>query len=243
MIEIVKEKIIFRLKQIWFAEHPFDVGDADRVIFRDCKNKIDIPGFICEKITTLVIDLTHDLDFIWKNMSEGNVRKPVRRAERAGIKIKMNQNYEDFYSLYKSVIVAKKLSGLININDIKKYGTLFVAEFEGEIISGHGYLEDEKNMRSWVIGSDHFCTNKNRATMAANASKLIIWEAIKYAKAKEIKEFDFGGYAEESDDKQKKSISEFKKSFGGKLASRYVYQKDYSKIYKILSALKQKFVK
>jgi len=239
-LEIDRKRFIFKTKQIWFADYPYDIKGFDRVVFRDCKNKVNIPGFSRREYTTLVIDLTQDLDTIWRNMSSGNCRKPIRRAERAGIKIKMNQNYNEFYTLYNSVRAMKKLSGSINSKDIRRYATLFIAEFNGEIVSGHGYLEDKNNMRSWVIGSKRFEAAEKDITMVANASKLIIWEAIKYAKAKGIKEFDFGGYYAGGEGKEILNTPNwFKQSFGGKVITHYIYQKDYSKIYTFARSLYQ----
>ena len=241
MLEIIKKIGPFKTEQIWFADYPFDIKNVDRVIFRDCKNEINAPGFSKEKITTLVIDLTQELDVIWKNMSSGNCQKAIRRAERAGVKVEVNKNYKEFYNIYRAIAKAKNLSYL-SFKDIKKYATLFVAELDGKIISGHGYLFDKNNARSWVVGSDRFGLDEKYVSMVANASKLVIWEAIKYFKIKGIKEFDFGGYYLGEIDKQKKSISEFKKSFGGKITTHYVYQKDYSKLYNFLFSIKQKFI-
>lgn len=136
--------------------------------------------------------------------------------------------------MHRSVRKAKALMGFTNLERIKKHATLFVAELNGEIISGHGYLQDKDNVRSWVIGSKRFEGSKEYVTMVANASKLIIWEAIKYAKEKGIKEFDMGGYyTGKVKDEQKERVNIFKQSFGGKLTTHYIYQKDYSKFYKL----------
>jgi len=237
-LEILRKKGLFKTKQIWFADYPYDVKGVDRVIFRDCKNKADVSGFTCEKITTLIIDLTQNINLIWKNMSSGNCQKPIKRAERAGIKIKINQGYDEFYYLYKLVRETKSLDKPLKLSDIKKYATLFVAELDGKIISGHGYLKDDKNMRSWVIGSKRFNLNGDRATMVANAGKLIIWEAMKYAKNSGIEEFDFGGYyMGDKKDLQKEKINFFKKSFGGELTAHYNYRKDYSKIFNFVTKI------
>ena len=242
MLEIVKRKFIFILKQIWFADCPFDVEGVDSIAFVDCKKEVDVPGFNRKKQLTFIIDLTSDSEKIWKNFSEGNVRKSIRRANRAGVKIKINQNYEEFYRLYETVADAKGLSGLMSLQDIQKYGTLFVAELNNKIISGHAYLEDKDNMVSWAIGSERFNTEE-KSSIVANAGKLIIWEAIKYAKNKGIKEFDFGGYNAGGTGKiifDKPNW--FKQSFGGTIVTRYSYIKDYSKLYKFLSTTKQNLI-
>lgn len=121
------------------------------------------------------------------------------------------------------------------VDFMKKYGTLFVAEFDGEIIAGQLYLEDENYIR-WLVGaSKRLEVDSNKAILISCTNRLIIWEAIKYAKEKGIKEFDFGGYyTGKEKDKQKEKINVFKKSFGGELTIQYTYKKYYSKIYQII---------
>ena len=65
-------------------------------------------------------------------------------------------------------------------------------------------------------------------------NKLIIWESIKYAKEKGIKEYDLGGYYTGKElDQQKENINIFKSGFGGQLVTHYIYEKNYSKTYKL----------
>jgi len=235
MLEMDTRRIVFKYKQIWFADCPYDIRGYADIMFWECKNKVDMAGFRREEHTTLVIDLTKDLNAIWENMSSGNCRKAIRRAERAGVKIKLNQDYDQFYEIYCYIRRKKGLSDLWNPEDIKRYATLFVAEYKGEIVSGHGYLEDKNNMRSWVIGSKRFEENKEYVTMVANASKLIVWEAMKYAKGKGIREFDMGGYYTGGDTNDSRyTVNLFKKDFGGELTTHYTYRKVYSRILQVI---------
>ncbi len=243
MLVVDRKILLFKIKEIQFCDYPVEVSNCDSVTFVHCKNKVDAEGFTCVPAFTSIINLTRDLDTIWTNMSRGNCRKPINRAERAGVKIKLNQNYGEFYEMYRSVKKTKAVSGfLLSQEDIKKNVTLFVAEFNGEIISGHGYLEDEDNMISWVIGSKRFEKAKERVTLVGNASKLIIWEAIKYAKDKGIKKFDMGTLASEEEaegDEAKRNINFFKQSFGGVTVKCYNYQKAYSQTTRLTKYLYQ----
>lgn len=235
MLEIEKKKYIFTTKEIWFSNYPFDVKGYDSVTFRACKNKVDIEGFTRKKFTTLVIDLTQDLDVIWKNMSKSSSRYAINRAKRDGVKIKINQNYKEFYKINRAFRNNKGLpSGFTTVRFMMEYGTLFVSEFNGEIIGGQLYLEDYDNIR-WLIGaSKRLEVSRERAKLVGRANRLIIWEAIQYAKKRGIKEFDMGGYyTGETKDEQKERINFFKRSFSRQLVTHYIYQKDYSKLYKI----------
>lgn len=246
-LEIDSQRYIFKTKVIWFSDYPYDVGDCHSVIFRACKNKVDIEGFEREEFITLVIDLTQDLDAIWGNMGKKSCRYEIKRAKREGIQIKLNQAYEQFYEINRLFRRGKGLSGLTSPEFMRKSGTLFTAEYEGEIIAGQLYLEDKDNIR-WLLGaSKRLEVDKEKAILIGCGNRLMIWEAINYAKGKGIKEFDMGGYyTGKVKDEQKERINIFKKSFGGKLTTHYIYQKDYSKIYKVAQKayqLKQKLYK
>ena len=92
MLEIEKKKFFFKTKEIWFCEYPFNVKEYHSVIFRGCKNKTVLKGFVCEEFTTLVIDLTQDLDVIWKNMS--------KMCSESGKELDFARIAENFESLY-----------------------------------------------------------------------------------------------------------------------------------------------
>ena len=231
-LEINRSRFIFKTKEIWFSQYPYDIRGWHGVIFHGCKDKVDLPGFSCEEFTTLTIDLTQDLDIIWKNFDKKSCQYGIKRAVREGIEIRLNQDFEQFFELNRSFRTNKGLPvGSEKIETMKKYGTLFTALFEREIIGGQLYLADKDNIR-WLLGaSKRLEVKKEKEVIIGFGNRLMIWEAIKYAKDKGLREFDFGGfYTGKAEDSQKEGINVFKKSFGGKLVTHYTYRKDYSRI-------------
>jgi lipid II:glycine glycyltransferase (peptidoglycan interpeptide bridge formation enzyme) len=165
-------------------------------------------------------------------MNKSSCRYAINRAKRDGVKIKINQNYEDFNTINISFRENKKLLGsLQNLSFLKKYGILFVSEYNGEIIGGQFYIKNENYMR-WLIGaSKRLEVDEEKATLIGNANRLMVWQAINYAKEKGIKEFDMGGYyTGKKKDSQKERINNFKRSFGGELVIHYNYEKYYSRV-------------
>ena len=244
MIEIERRPLhLFKVREIWFSDNPFDVEDCDSVSFKACKNRLRMEGFALEEHMTIVIALTKDLDEIWKAMDKSSCRYAINRAVKDGVVVKRNSNYDEFFEIYHSFRKKKGLSNLasklydseLEIME-KKYGSLFVAEHDGEILGGCFFIHDEENMR-WLVGaSRRLEVDRKKATLIGNANRLIIWEAIKWAKKKGIKEFDLGGYsmeAEKDRNNPRYGINRFKKSFGGKLVAKYFYYKDYSKLIKL----------
>jgi len=240
---VERKRLLLKIKHIFFSDQPFDVDDCDVVIFPLCRNNRDFEGFNRSKSYTAVIDLTKDLEEIWRNMDKSSCRYAIKKAERDGVEVVINRHYKEFYKIYKSFRKRKGLSrGLSRIfglsdyslNEIKKYGTLFIAKYNSEIICGHVYLEDDKNILYWQ-SARRLDTDRKLANIIGNASKLLMWEAIKYAKDKGLEIFDFGGLFPQKEAEKnsvKKGINFFKLSFGGKMIETSHYSKIYSKIYK-----------
>lgn len=233
MLEIESKRYHFKTKTIWFSEGPFDVSGYDGIIFHACIKNIDVKGFSKQEFTTSIINLTQDIDTIWRNMSKSSCRSSIKRAEREGIDILVNQEYEAFFNINEKFRMEKGLPAYnVDIDFMKNYGTLFISMIKGTILGGQFYLNDDKHMR-WLLGaSKRLEATDNMQSLIGAANRLKIWEAIQYAKNAGISEFDMGGYYTGKEiDPQKEGINIFKKSFGGDIVTHYIYEKDYSIAY------------
>src|SRR4030042_6862151 len=133
MMVIDRKLMLFRVKEIYFADKPFDVNGCDRLIFHACKGKFDAPGFTRTPCFTVVTNLTEDLNMIWRKMKL-NARNDIIRAQNEDIKISINEHYDQFYTIFKLFQSQKKGYGLpfgiglCGLETWKKYGTLFTSE-------------------------------------------------------------------------------------------------------------------
>lgn len=235
MLEINREFFFIKIKDYWWAKDLHDIDGFHKITFHNCENVIHLNGFQRETFYTHVIDLTQNTDEIWKKFSKSSCRYAINKAIRDGIKIKIDQNYDDFYLLNKKFREKKGLQlNIDSIDTIKKCYTLFVAEYRDEIIGGQVYLNDDQHMR-WLLGaSKRLEVNSHMVTIIGNANRFLIWTAIQHAKANGLKEFDLGGYyLGESENKELENINKFKKSFGGVLKEYYIYEKYYSKTFQM----------
>lgn len=211
---------------------------CDNLYIWYCRNKVEAKGFTCTRQFTAFIDLTQDLETIWRNMDR-NARYGIKRAEREQIKYKLNQHYDEFYRMRENLARDKGFTSGLGFTPhsdelIKRYGTLFTAEFGGEVITGNVYLEDKEHILAWMSASNRLEVDKQKASLIGWANRMLHWEAIKYAKEKGIKEFNWGGVWPEEEveaSADKKSLNAFKLSFGAKVEPCYLYQKVYSKRY------------
>lgn len=240
MLEIDHSAYGFKWKTIWFSEHPYDVSEYDCVIFRQCSKDIVLEGFSKQEFTTLIIDLTKDEDELWKNMSKSSCRYAINRAIKDGVTIRINEEYDRFYDLNDNFRKLKGISSYnVNVEYMKKYCTLFVAESEGDLLGGQLYLNDRDRFR-WLLGASKRLDDcdDNKKTLIGNANRLTIWKAMLRAKDAGKSVFDMGGYyTGKNNDPQMEGINKFKESFGGELVTYYHYQKDYSKIFSLLKKL------
>ncbi len=241
---IVQKKLfLFRTKEIHGADKPYDVDNCDMVTFQYCKHKSDVPGFIFKKNhITSIIDLTQTHEQLWHNISD-NTRRLINKAKKENIQIQINVHYDEFYNLYKEFMKQKKYTsfyglldqidfGALSKNTMKNHGMLFTASYQNEIITGTIFLESQTTLSGFINASKRLMVDKTNAKRIGQANRLIIWEAIKYAKMNGKLEVDLGGIFTDEEvrkDKVKKGIREFKMQFGGKKVTRYQYIKIYSK--------------
>jgi lipid II:glycine glycyltransferase (peptidoglycan interpeptide bridge formation enzyme) len=235
MLEIELNRAIFKKKEVWFSDSPFDVKGYDSVVFYCCKTNVAEAGFEKAEQTTLIIDLADDLAVIWRHLEKSSCRYAISRAERDGVEPRVNRDYDEFLKLNRSFRKRKALAaGTETMEFMKSYGTLFTAFLDGEMLAGQFYLQDNNHMR-WLLGAtSRLEVNAEKATLVGNANKFLTWQAIRYAKQMGIREFDMGGYyVGEEMAIEMRGINAFKASFGGKLATRYAYRKDYSRLYRL----------
>jgi hypothetical protein len=235
--------LTFKKRDIFLSEFPYDTGDEfDVVRFNYCKHKIVLPGYSCEERLTSIIDLQQESEEIWNKMDR-KLRQKIKRATKENITWKMNENFDEFYEISKDFLKQKKIAPRIGlflglelptVELMKKYGTLFTAELNGEILSGHLYLEDSENILAWISTSKRLAVDKETSKIINYANCLLHWQAINYAKGKSIKTFNWGGI---SLDPKNTSINTYKQSFGGQTEPSYFYSKMNNILYKKVSYL------
>lgn len=211
----------------WFTK-PVDIRGASMVNFFDY-NKYDVPGFKRKEGLTTVIDLTQDLDTIWNKMRHKFIRKQIERGERHGIVVKQDNNFSEFKKIYKSFREQKYLAKE-KINKLKDHTVLFSGYYQNKLIAGGIFVADDQYARALVLASAHNSSDSQMREIIGQANRLLIWEAIKYFKNKNLELFDLGGISPDSQNPSLRSLAEFKEAFGGTRQSCYYYHKVYSRL-------------
>jgi hypothetical protein len=98
MIEFRRRMGPYRISEIWFGDDVYDLEDVDAVQFKNSSFFGDKKGFLKEISTTLVLDLTKNIDSIWNGMNE-NCRHQIKDAEKDKIKVRFNERFDEFYRM------------------------------------------------------------------------------------------------------------------------------------------------
>lgn len=191
-------------------EHFFSYQDATA---NDCKKK---------KGLTTIIDLTKSVDDLWESMRKSFVRKQITRGGKQGIVVRHDSNFESFAGVDA---LHRKEKGLAaeTISLFEKNGLLFSAYYKDQMIAGGVFVAHKPQMRAWVLSSQRFTDNSKMRDIVGQANRMVIWEAIQYAKRNGYTELDLGGIVPDSPDAGRRAVAEFKEAFGGERRSCYFY--------------------
>lgn len=142
------------------------------------------------------LDLRPDLDTLWNNL-EGSARRAIRKAEKSGVVVQIGQDKEDlraFFNMHLGVrkytynLVAQPYSFFEQIWQQfveTQNGMVMLARHEGNVIGGIFFLE-------WKDGLYYKFNASNSALRTVRPNDMMIWEGIKYGKAKGFTHLDFG---------------------------------------------------
>ncbi len=168
--------------------------------------------------TTWVLDITKSEDEIMKNMRKTH-RNLIRRAEKEGVEIIKSADEEylkAFYSIHEETVrrhkfvpfsyayIKSEIDAFKDDNQIE----IFSAKYKGKIISSAiiVFYGDQAFYHHGASSSEHG---------KIPSSYLNLWEAIKEAKKRGKKIFNFYGIAENKPSHPWSGLSKFKMGFGG----------------------------
>lgn len=167
---------------------------------------------------TWVLDLTPEMDILYKNMKQ-NTRNLVKNYAKKGITVeKVEKTAENCEILYNFLA---KVAGRNHFNPIEKktlkaeidqpFASLFIAYYTPKTPIAASLFFDDATTRYYMQSGADVNYKKFPATYA------ILIEAIKDAKRKNLQSLDFWGVAPENASKNHpwKGFTKFKKSFGG----------------------------
>jgi hypothetical protein len=153
----------------------------------------------------------------------------VRKAERAGDRIKIHRNdaaaYRDFLSVHNGFVAIKKYAERLSerrLNAIKPFVDVLVAYFEGEPVCGHVLIRDELLRRVGLVWSASTRLKGEIApTAVSSLNRWLHWYEMQMYKSEGMCIYDLGGVG--TDTPETAAIARFKNSFGGARAIEHNY--------------------
>ncbi len=180
----------------------------------------DFKNYKKEKLKTFILDLTPNLDDLWKNLDK-KARNEVRKAKKNNVTIFetkeskfINDYYQMLYSTFKrtnaNILPKKFYLDIFETFKEKNQVKLVFAKYKNKLISGAMFLIFKGRINYWTGAS-------LKEFLSLNPNNLIQWYIIKWAKENNLKEYDLQGA-------NIPRIAKFKSGWGGKLVEypRYV---------------------
>lgn len=184
---------------------------------------------------TIYIDLTRDEVTMFNRFSEAK-RRAVRRAQNLGVEVEISDNIDAFIKLKN--LTTGLFFGFLTTKTIKPLWQTFAPDYAQVLLAFHPQSRQSKiNLSSPTrVKTDkkivagilllyintvayYWMAAATQAGKKHFASTLLVWEAIKLAKDKGCKVFDFEGIYDErysSLNKNWLGFTKFKQGFGGK---------------------------
>ena len=189
-------------------------------------------SFFCD----LVVDLSPEIDFIWKNI-ESRGRKFVRQAIKRGAKVIEALSIKElkiFYKLHKLTFIRNNLiptpyvffEKLWKLFKPKNMIKIFFTLYNGKIIASLLLLLFRRKI--WA-----YSANSLSEFSKIRPNDILFWHAIKWGKENDYLSLNLGGVACRPQKGTKEfNLYMFKKKWKGKLVFYPRYYKAYSKIRK-----------
>ena len=228
IIQFKKKFYFFKLTDTWFQfvhtyKNIFSLRSYSFV-----QHDQDIKNTFCIKTTSATIELSleNEEEFITANFRK-KTAQDIRKAKDLGIECIFNKDLNTFIEFYNDFARQKNIypvnrKSFDNFTD--NYVTCF-AMLNGEILAAHLQLFDTHHSiaRGYLGGNRRFDPVFDSRTIGM-ANKLLKSQELFYFKSLGIKKYDFGGYAENTNDKGLQGINEYKLSFGGEIVKNINYQ-------------------
>ncbi len=241
MVRFKKKFYLFKVTDTWFRCES-SLADFFSLRMYSYVQKPDaarVTGCIKSLSYTVELPLNKSMDEITAGFRKTVVQE-IRKAETEGIQCVFRDDIDTFIPFFNDFAAAKKIYPAQR-GMIESIGTNFKTTFAmlgNDILAAHSYIVDKELgvARLFQSASKRLDENFDRKLIGL-ANKLLTAKDIAYFKDQGFVLMDFGGYAENTEDKSLKGINEFKLSFGGQKSTCVNY---HSVPYYILRKISEK---
>ncbi|NNM67796.1 MAG: hypothetical protein HKM06_07290 [Spirochaetales bacterium] len=182
------------------------------------------PGLVRKPFHTLVSVLDGDPETLLLKMN-GSTRNQIRQADKLGVTGDWVE-LAAFVSFFNHFAADKGIHGT-TVPKLRSFGDalrLSSVSYDGRPLAMHATLWDRqtKRTRSLLSASARFLDPEDRK-LIGKANRWLHWWDMKMFQAEGCTVYDWGGYAKDTEDPERKGINEFKEGFGGTLLEESHY--------------------
>jgi lipid II:glycine glycyltransferase (peptidoglycan interpeptide bridge formation enzyme) len=175
---------------------------------------------------TVYLDVENDIESIWKHNISSKNRNMIRKAEKSGLRVIINNDYSTFRNIYKLTMDKVSADSYYYFNE---YYFDFIKDYKNFILMN--VIFNNMNIASAIFMSygDYFHYHlagsiKENLNLAPN--NLLLWEAIKLAHNNKARFMHFGGGLLINDND---NLFKFKTSFSNSFADYYIGKRIHNK--------------
>jgi hypothetical protein len=210
----------------WFCDRPSLADSVRLVSYMQSAHSRGCFGFVRVPFQTMIVDLSQTEDQIFARMSK-SVQYKVRRAKREGVVCKFDEDVGRFLAFYREVFAAASRAVVSDrvMASAAPACAFTSASYDGQLVAMHCYLldEDRRRARMWHSASRYVVEDDSELrNLIGRANRLLHFESMLHFKQRFLT-YDFGGYASDTTDVKKMSISTFKDGFGGDIVNESHY--------------------
>jgi len=170
---------------------------------------------------TIEIDLEKGLEELWRNLDK-DARWGVKKAKKEDLKIKIGkqENWDEFYKIYKRTIIRGGIAPKEKKELIKETDKLFLCLKNGIIIAGAAVKLRKDRVELFLNAS-------LKDFLKYQPNNILYWAIIVWSKEKGYKVFDLGGYqlGTRKGDKLYE-VNRFKERWGGEIKEYEILSKN-----------------
>jgi hypothetical protein len=211
----------------WFSDRPAWPACFTLAEFKQCRSDTRQLGFVRRRFNTKLVDLRATPEEILAGF-QPRTRSMVRQAQKLGVSTQVEVDRRSFLERYNAFAAQRGLAELADAHPLASSNSTVVtlARLDRRVLVMRGYLVDRGAARARNLVSCtelHAPDDAEARKLTGLAHRLLVLEDMLRFRGEGLRDYDFGGYALETEDPKLASINRFKDSFGGRVVAEPNY--------------------
>lgn len=217
MVRFKKKFYFLPITEVWFGYAGNIVDKIGLTTWQHVKNNRTKIWGVPHRSYTVENRLDESAELIFSKYGK-TVQTEIKQAEKLNINCIFHDDYKGFAEFYNEFAKNRKIAAITveRLNEMKGSLKLSYALLDNIKVAAHSYLVDEDlGIARLLHAASKRLDEQFDKQAAGKINKLLHYHDMIYFKKSGYVTYDFGGYAENTNDKGLQGINRFKLSFGG----------------------------